>query len=667
MLPVGSTTIERVRLKQVDVDAPLARQRLSFLFSSAVLQPARMPPSAVLVIRSMYDPLPGRIAPKLATATMLSTEWEHAAQSQLGDIYRKAARPSMGPVPLSAEAVLFADYGELLACLALDFSASEASSWWWKSTLRHHSTLLTSAWLQAWAENPRYVPSALQQLDERGQAAQVLRKMTPAEAWRLLLAVARAFDLPESAFGADARESVPYLTRGINQQESPAFGGRSGVNANSFADAAVGAQGKEDSASHFTKLPWEPYVSASSTPAELGPERRALIGVSLLLSYSPQQAASAVFAHELRSWLAFEHTHDAASSDEQAPQIDPRQLSIDRKPSDETNSASAIQFNLSSDRESEDLQTPETFDAGSLRDGLNQRASSSLFDTAAQNPILNAVSAALPMSEIALQQADTSNSDARAGKSSQPWRLHLENGCRTGLGGLFYLTHLLRRAYLPYFDVDLGGWALLELLARCVLPPGSADLHDDPVWTALALLDRREPGTSTGAAFRSQSVYEAPDVWLRNLEATERMVRFRSDGVELWHPEGFLTFDSQEQPLIWPQGFQLTQMNRQKRRGLRRYASVCPMQLNLSPELRRFLHFILPYARWRMSQALGEASLQEILQREGTLYVTRSHVDLVMSMKQVSLPARFAGIDANPGWVPELGRVITFHFVQEGF
>ncbi len=86
-----------------------------------------------------------------------------------------------------------------------------------------------------------------------------------------------------------------------------------------------------------------------------------------------------------------------------------------------------------------------------------------------------------------------------------------------------------------------------------------------------------------------------------------------------------------------------------------------------SPELRRFLHFVLPYARWRLQRALNGTRLQEILLRAGTLYVTRTHIDLVMGLKQVSVAARLAGLDANPGWVPELGRVITFHFMQEGF
>jgi hypothetical protein len=37
-----------------------------------------------------------------------------------------------------------------------------------------------------------------------------------------------------------------------------------------------------------------------------------------------------------------------------------------------------------------------------------------------------------------------------------------------------------------------------------------------------------------------------------------------------------------------------------------------------------------------------------------------------MGLSAVSLPARLAGLDRDPGWMGDLGRVITFHFVEEG-
>ncbi len=45
-----------------------------------------------------------------------------------------------------------------------------------------------------------------------------------------------------------------------------------------------------------------------------------------------------------------------------------------------------------------------------------------------------------------------------------------------------------------------------------------------------------------------------------------------------------------------------------------------------------------------------------------TLYLTRTHVDLVFTLDQIRLDLRLAGLDRDPGWVPELARVITFHY-----
>jgi hypothetical protein len=33
-------------------------------------------------------------------------------------------------------------------------------------------------------------------------------------------------------------------------------------------------------------------------------------------------------------------------------------------------------------------------------------------------------------------------------------------------------------------------------------------------------------------------------------------------------------------------------------------------------------------------------------------------------MSAVRLPVRLAGLDINPGWVPWLGRVVTFHYMS---
>jgi hypothetical protein len=50
------------------------------------------------------------------------------------------------------------------------------------------------------------------------------------------------------------------------------------------------------------------------------------------------------------------------------------------------------------------------------------------------------------------------------------------------------------------------------------------------------------------------------------------------------------------------------------------------------------------------------------LRQRGQLFVTSMHVDLVMQVNDIRLPARQAGLDRDPGWVADLGKVIRFHF-----
>jgi hypothetical protein len=52
-----------------------------------------------------------------------------------------------------------------------------------------------------------------------------------------------------------------------------------------------------------------------------------------------------------------------------------------------------------------------------------------------------------------------------------------------------------------------------------------------------------------------------------------------------------------------------------------------------------------------------------LLRRRGRLEVTRSHIDLFMPLDSATTPVRLAGLDCNPGFVPLLGRVISFHYL----
>jgi hypothetical protein len=55
-------------------------------------------------------------------------------------------------------------------------------------------------------------------------------------------------------------------------------------------------------------------------------------------------------------------------------------------------------------------------------------------------------------------------------------------------------------------------------------------------------------------------------------------------------------------------------------------------------------------------------AVADIIRESARLYFTCTHIDVVFTLDQIRLSVRKAGFDRNPGWVPELGRVITFYF-----
>jgi len=93
-----------------------------------------------------------------------------------------------------------------------------------------------------------------------------------------------------------------------------------------------------------------------------------------------------------------------------------------------------------------------------------------------------------------------------------------------------------------------------------------------------------------------------------------------------------------------------------------------PLIVGLNPHLRRWMARVLPYIRLRLHRALRSATAevcdldQVLLLRSGRLFVSSSHVDLLLHLDDIALPVRLAGLDRDPGWLPDFARVVLFHF-----
>jgi hypothetical protein len=57
--------------------------------------------------------------------------------------------------------------------------------------------------------------------------------------------------------------------------------------------------------------------------------------------------------------------------------------------------------------------------------------------------------------------------------------------------------------------------------------------------------------------------------------------------------------------------------------------------------------------------------LGELIARPGYLRASDSHIDLFFALGQADIRIRRAGLDINPGWVPWLGKVVMFFYVDD--
>lgn len=65
---------------------------------------------------------------------------------------------------------------------------------------------------------------------------------------------------------------------------------------------------------------------------------------------------------------------------------------------------------------------------------------------------------------------------------------------------------------------------------------------------------------------------------------------------------------------------------------------------------------------WLMPRLVAGADLAALLRGRARLRRSRTHIDIHFRLEQIDLIVRRAGLDRDPGWVPYLQRVVTFHF-----
>lgn len=244
----------------------------------------------------------------------------------------------------------------------------------------------------------------------------------------------------------------------------------------------------------------------------------------------------------------------------------------------------------------------------------------------------------------------------------------LERGIDTEWGGILFLINLMLELDLPAsfeegwgLASEAGPWGLLDALGRSLLSLDGITHTADPLWAALAHLEDRDPRERIGERVRWPDGFCIPPGWLDRL-APGAVAYTRADSRLVgWSEHGFLLFD---QPEAEPQSLLA-------RAALAESSPVWPVPTGhlmepVAPALIAWLVRALPFLRTRLARSLrlqpGERLTSALLRIRARLYISRSHVDLVMRQDSASLRVRLAGWDRDPGWLRPFGRVVLFHF-----
>ena len=702
-----TTRVGHLRVGGGGPDTPARRLRLAARVGGADLRPPGLPVSAVLIVRRL-----------VVAGPQAGAQWERAAQAAVAQAAVRASRPQAGHLEGAAEAVLFRDEGELLACLALDIRAGALwERWWWHSYLRGggHSLTLEGAL----SEGLPVLPAAMHYLSSWGVAGALVAALAPEACVLLLARLAQRYDAP--ALAAPLRRAWLSAELATREEAEPTDN-----QTPLTAPLEVGPS---------PEPPWAQLLGAGAVPGSLAPAQGALLGVALAVHLRPAAVRGAGFARAFARWwttatvraearsslatlvgpLAAEPPPalaapvDAGARGAAVPSPGRPAPAVDLAPAPSSGAGeapgSAPEPTAAQAADSPELSCGSTALPGAEHSlaPLPTRAPAEaqtqalgrehgLADHASTLPIAAPLAATEPAASPPL-------ADSAPGGSS--W-LAPEGGLHTGLGGVLFLINLMAHLDLPARlppgpGRSCGPWGGLELLARGLLADASI-WSSDPLWAALAALDGRAPGAPPGHPTvwlrrappprRSYVGHSSgwhshpcaaracilPAEWREQLEGSATLCwRRRGRWLQLWSDDGLWLYDGPAPP-GGPQAALVAclgptaaaeRIMRHDDSGPRRdpasdHSWATPCQ-------RRWLALVLPFVRFRLGQALGlddpatelDAAL---LLRPARLQLSATHLDLVMALDTVSIPARRAGLDRDPGWLSDFGRVIKFYF-----
>jgi hypothetical protein len=528
--------------------------------------------------------------------------WKRALRERIADAYRNAASPAHEVVPADAPAVWFSDRASLQAALIRDILSGEATHrWWWHAFLRVSPGLPSDQRIhRILLEHPREVPAILRLVSANVDLLENLARWSHPQHRDVLLGMIEAFAIGSSPV-VNAIKRLELIRRADRQE----------------TDATEGPR-------------------ARGTPPGSDLERRRalaslLVGVAAALATRPTDRAVREVLEKWSGELDAGHT-SGSPSERGAVSPTPTALGFVAAPSERA--------------ADENIEPAAGSTPGEQGRGYPKPEADSSESPADRRPEVEHIAGIPPgaRSTGQISADDAASSDVVVGRSAgtsdvasrtvvgkepeevPPHDLYPEPsaGIETSLGGIFYIAHLMDEMRLPEafeanwgLETQPGWWGTLEILARGLLHSADAS---DALWGALAVLGGREAGDPPPSHGTIPQSPILPAGWPSSADTAseKQLAALAADGL----------------PEKW----------------------------------KAWLAFVLPGVRASIRRRFAAAPFEapdadDLLRLRARVLVTLTHVDIFARLDDISLAARLAGLDRDPGWVPRAGRVIRFHFV----
>lgn len=638
---------------------PIVRMRLTSQLSHANMQVSGMSPRAILLIRRLVDPCPR----SLSTSDSLlhpPVEWQQALNQALETYYRQAARPQHGRLPADVEAIVFKDTAEMLACFCQRKLDTAVADWWWPAIFKEVSgnnfNLFTVL-----KEHILYLPELVASLHASHSEHALLHLLDKTQAWALSGLLLEAFDYSSLIIRLQ-QANMHFINEQLPQEDSETRSRRVKLDTLNVApvelevDEAIDKNGSSsqhaDRGSYLHTL-FTNILGNDSSAASGNCEHILLSGLARLLHQQPGLLSNRRFQQRLvDSWRGLDELNQAS------------RVSNDLNASPEHDDVLQKDFNT---LKHEDAIYPSDIDSGQPFDKLPDKQD---MNVASEN-------------EIASQ-----NNHDELQQSPAYEDFYKETGFTTDYGGILYVLNLMHWLDLPAcFENDwrlasrISPWALLALLVHSLLEHANK-LEKDPLWQFIRAMDAEAVHDSDNREIiESTPRYCIPQQWFDAVHHDKETFRWceQEDSLYLWSAEGYLLVHTQRNSQA---SFIQAQYYLHKYLGNLPGALMSqgePEQLPIetghftSPGLAcidPLPAYILPYIRYRLDlssrlvnqQMLSAEMTNQLLQCRAHIYVTATHIDLVTPMENIVIAARRDGLDQDPGWLPWLGRVVSFHF-----